>query len=87
MYLSYADKEQLNVAIGDIVDVHGNRGIVTEVHHGYFIDTYNNAPNRKRYGWRAYVDVRVHFLEEDLQNTVYDNSFYGLFHVIKKGGK
>lgn len=85
MYLSYANREQLNVSVGDLVSIEGNHGVVTEVKHGYFEDCYNNAPNGKRYGRRAYVDVKVHFLSEDLQNTAYDNAFYGLFWVIKKG--
>ena len=82
MYLTYANKEQLNVAIGDYVSVQGNEGVVTEVHHGYAMDRNND-----KWGRRAYVDVKVSFFDDYLKNTQYDNSFYGLFHVIKKGGK
>lgn len=70
MFLSYADREQLNVKVGDTVSVQGNRGIVTEVAHG-------------RYDGKNYVDVRVRFNKEcALADTFYDNEWYGGFVVV-----
>ncbi len=68
MFLKYADRKHLNVMAGDTVSVQGNRGIVTEVKHGK-----HNGIN--------YVNVKVSFVNE-LKNTQYDNSWYGLFTVV-----
>lgn len=69
MFLSYANRDQLNVKVGDAVSVQGNRGVVTEVAHG-------------KYNGKNYVEVRVHFDKDcNLYNTVYDNSWFGGFVV------
>lgn len=71
MFLSYADRDQLNVKVGDTVSVQGNRGVVTEVAHG-------------KYAGKNYVDVRVLFGKDcNLSGTFYDNEWYGGFVVIK----
>lgn len=74
MYLSYANREQINVAVGDLVSIQGNEGIVTEVKHGKAYH-HNN---------KMYVDVRVSFTGE-LKDTSYNNEWFGLFYVIRKG--
>lgn len=78
MYIEKLDNKDLNVAVGDLVSIQGNLAHVTEVYHG-----------RNRYnGQKAYVNVRVKFVPENgLSGTIFDNSEYGLFRVIEKGGK
>lgn len=78
MYIEYLNNKDLNVAVGDLVSIQGNLAHVTGVYHGR--DRHN--------GHKAFVNVHVKFVKENgLSGTIFDNSEYGLFRVIEKGGK
>lgn len=71
MYNKFMKEAELNVKVGDIVAVQGNRGTVTEV-----IKVSD-----------VWTGVRVHFEGELASWGQYQNGVYGAFTVIEKGAR
>lgn len=80
MYNKFMQEKELNVQVGDIVSVQGNRGIVTEVFRGYETE-WNGAEYAKIEG-TDYTNVKVHFTDELANWGQYQDGVYGLYTVI-----
>lgn len=81
MYIDRASQEQINVEVGDVVNIQGNHGTVTEVIRGTV-----KMKSHPCYG-KEYVDVRVHFEGYLSEFGQYQDQVYGLFYIVKKKGE
>lgn len=78
----YMKERELNVKVGDLVAVQGNRGIVTEVLKGF--DTEWNGKEYVKIENSDYTNVRVHFTDELAKWGQYQDGVYGGYTVIEK---
>lgn len=78
-----ADKE-INVKVGDRVEVQGYTGTVTDVYHGF--STEWNGTEYVKVEGSDYTNVQVHFDEKDNYGIAeygqYQDSWYGGYVVI-----
>lgn len=81
MYIDRASQEQINVKVGDVVSIQGNRGKVIEVIRGKV-----KMKSHPHYG-KEYVDVRVHFDGYLSEFGQYQDQVYGLFYIVEKKGE
>lgn len=82
MYNRLMNERELNVKVGDEVNVQGNRGIVTEV-----LKTVETEWNGKEYVTIEGSDstsVRVHFTGDLASYGQYQDNVYGGFTVVKE---
>lgn len=81
MYDKFLSAKQLNVKVGDIVSVQGNRGIVTEVMKHNDVE-WNGKEYVKVEGSEG-TSVRVHFTGELAEWSQYQDGVYGDWAVIE----
>lgn len=85
MFNKFLGERELNVKVGDLVVVQGNRGIVTDVYHG--IKTEWNGEKYVEIPGTESTTVRVHFEGELARWGQYQDGYYGGFTVIDDRAK
>lgn len=81
MYNKLMDAKELNVKVGDLVVVQGNKGIVTEVYHS--VKTEWNGTEYVEIEGTESTSVKVHFTGELATWGQYQDGVYGGFTVIE----
>lgn len=80
MYNKFMNDKEINVKVGDRVSVQGNRGVVTEVIHGFDWEwngkEYVKVPNSD------FTNVRVNFDGELAKWGQYQGGTYGGYVVL-----
>lgn len=80
MYNKFMNDKEINVKVGDRVSVQGNRGVVTEVIHGF--DWGWNGKEYVKVPNSDFTNVRVHFDGELAKWGQYQDGEYGGFTVL-----
>ena len=81
MYNRLMSKKELEVKVGDLVSVQGNKGIVTEVFHT--TDTEWNGKEYVEVEGSESTSVRVNFTGELAKWGQYQGGIYGGYEVIE----
>lgn len=81
MYNRLMSKKEIEVKVGDLVSVQGNKGIVTEVFHT--TDTEWNGKEYVEVEGSESTSVRVNFTGELAKWGQYQDGIYGGYEVIE----
>lgn len=82
MYNRLMSKKEIEVKVGDLVSVQGNKGIVTEVFHT--TDTEWNGKEYVEVEGSESTSVRVNFTGELAEWGQYQDGIYGGYSVIEE---